>query len=186
MARPVKYDLIKILDDAMELFWEKGFENVSIVDLILHTGINRSTMYSLFSDKEALFKEALHHYYAKRASMMIGILQTNTGKKGVELFLGKFIFREEFRACLFSICMGKGDFMREEVFDVPKKFFLDLRQQLEKNLMDASANGEFNGNAKAIALTIVTIVHGFSIHGKYNHQKEDGELIIQTILALLK
>ncbi|AHJ12829.1 TetR/AcrR family transcriptional regulator [Sulfurospirillum multivorans] len=55
MARPVKYDLIKILDDAMELFWEKGFENVSIVDLILHTGINRSTMYSLFSDKEALF-----------------------------------------------------------------------------------------------------------------------------------
>lgn len=33
MARPTEYDLEKVLDNAMKLFWYKGYENVSIYDL---------------------------------------------------------------------------------------------------------------------------------------------------------
>ncbi len=32
MARPTEYDLEKVLDNAMELFWQKGYENVSMAD----------------------------------------------------------------------------------------------------------------------------------------------------------
>ncbi len=45
MARPVEYDLEKVLDNAMEIFWQKGYEGVSMAELVLHTGLNRRTMY---------------------------------------------------------------------------------------------------------------------------------------------
>ena len=186
MARPVEYDLEKVLDNAMELFWQKGYENVSMADLVSYTGLNRRTMYSLFVDKEGIFKDALDNYYAKRSSNIIGILKNNSGKKGIEMFLNNFSFHDKFKGCLFNSCMSKGEFMKKESFDIPKEYFIDLRNQLEINLKDASKEGSFSGDAKAMALTIITLIHGFNIHGKYNHSKEEGELIIKNILNMIR
>jgi len=186
MARPVEYDLEKVLDNAMELFWQKGYENVSMADLVSYTGLNRRTMYSLFIDKEGIFKDALDNYYTKRSSKIIGTLKNNPGKKGIELFLNNFSFHDKFKGCLFNTCMSKGEFMKEDAFEIPKDYFIDLKNQLERNLNDASKEGEFTGDAKAMALVIITMIHGFNVHGKYNHSKEDGELIIKNILNMIR
>ena len=74
----------------MELFWKKGYENVSMSDLVSHTGLNRRTMYSLFVDKEGLFKDALNNYYEKSSSRIISLLKNNQGKNGI-----KFIFKRK-------------------------------------------------------------------------------------------
>ena len=186
MARPVEYDLDKVLDSAMELFWQKGYENVSMADLVSFTGLNRRTMYSLFVDKEGIFKDALDNYYIKRSVMNIELLKNNPGKKGIVMFLEKFNFDKNFRGCLFTNCMGKGDFMKKDAFDIPKGFFTKLQVQIEENLKEASINKEFNGNAKAMALTIITLIHGLNVHGKYNHSKEDGEIIIKNIINMIQ
>lgn len=186
MARPAEYDLEKVLDNSMDLFWKKGYENVSMADLVSFTGLNRRTMYSLFTDKEGIFKDALDNYYIKRSSKNIELLKSNPGKKGVVLFLEKFNFDENFRGCLFTNCMGKSEFMKKETFDIPKEFFTKLQIQIEENLREASKNGEFNGDAKSMALTIITLIHGLNVHGKYNHSKEDGEAIIKNIINMIQ
>ena len=91
MARPVEYDIEEVLNNAMELFWEKGYEGVSMGQLVKYTGLNRRTMYSLFKDKEGLFKDALENYYIKRSAQKIAILKNNAGKKGIELFFQNFV-----------------------------------------------------------------------------------------------
>ncbi len=186
MARPVEYDLNKVLDSAMELFWQKGYENVSMAQIVEHTGLNRRTMYSLFKDKEGIFKDCLENYYLKRSSKIIALLKDNPGKKGIELFLKNFTFNDKFKGCLFNNCMGKGDLMNNDAFEIPKSYFESLRLQIEKNLEIAKSNGEFSGDVKALALTIITIIHGFNIFGKYNHSKEDGEIIINNILNMIR
>jgi len=185
MARPAEYDLEKILDSAMELFWQKGYDKVSMADLVSFTGLNRRTMYSLFCDKEGLFQEALEHYYAKRAIQNIQLLQSHPGKKGIVKFLEKFAFDRGFKGCLFTNCMAKGEFMRAEAFHIPKDFFTKLQLQIEENLKEAKINKEFSGNPKSMALTIITLVHGLNIHGKYNHSKEDGNIIINNIAGMI-
>ena len=75
MARPVEYDLNKVLDSAMEIFWQKGYEGVSMAELVSYTGLNRRTMYSLFTDKEGLFKDALENYYSKLSAQKLTILK---------------------------------------------------------------------------------------------------------------
>lgn len=186
MARPVEYDLEKVLDSAMELFWQKGYENVSMAQLVEHTGLNRRTMYSLFKDKEGIFKDSLDNYYLKRSSKIIALLKDNPGKKGIELFLKIFSFNDKFKGCLFNNCMGKGEFMNDDAFDIPKSYFESLRLQIEKNLEIAKNDGEFSGDVKTMALTIITIIHGFNIFGKYNHSKEDGEIIIKNVLNMIR
>lgn len=185
MARPVEYDLQKVLDNAMEIFWQKGYEGVSMAQLVDKTGLNRRTMYSLFNDKEGLFRDALDNYYSKRSSRILGILKKNPGKEGLVLFLRNFTFGKNFKGCFFSNTMREKDFVDECTYDIPKEYFNSLKKQLEINLTQAKKDNEFSGSVEAMALTIITLIHGFHVHGKYNHSKEDSKLILENIITMI-
>lgn len=185
MARPTEYDIEKVLDDAMDIFWKKGYEGVSMAQLVKYTGLNRRTMYSLFKDKEGVFRDALDNYYTKRSAQKLSILKNNPGKKGVELFFQSFIFTKDFKGCLFSNTMREKDFMNEETYNIPKEYFEKISSQMEINLIQAKNDGVFHGDPRAMALTIITLIHGFHVYGKYNHSKEDGETIVQNIINMI-
>lgn len=56
------FDEEAVLEKAMQVFWEKGFEPTSIADLIDGTGINRGSLYNAFGGKHQLFVKALLKY----------------------------------------------------------------------------------------------------------------------------
>jgi TetR/AcrR family transcriptional repressor of nem operon len=185
MARPVEYDLQNVLDNAMEIFWKKGFEGVSMAQLVDETGLNRRTMYSLFNDKEGLFRDALDNYYSKRSSQKLSILKEHSGKNGLILLLRSFTFGKDFKGCLFSNTMREKDFVDERTYDIPKEYFDSLKKQIQVNLTQAKKDREFTGNVEAMALTIITMIHGFHVHGKYNNSKEDSRLIIENVINMI-
>ncbi len=186
MARPVEYDLDKVLDSAMEIFWQKGYEGVSMAELVSYTGLNRRTMYSLFKDKEGLFRDALENYYSKRSASKLTVLRENSGKKGIEVFFQTFMFSDNFKGCLFSNTMREKDFMNDETYNIPKEYFDNICAQMEINLSQAKEMGEFSGDARSMAMIIITFIHGFHVYGKYNHSKEDSDTIIKNILSMIR
>jgi len=62
MARPRSFDESAVLDRAMELFWQRGYEATSISDLEAHLGLGRQSLYNTFGDKHELFLKALERY----------------------------------------------------------------------------------------------------------------------------
>tara|TARA_Y100000766_G_C18868509_1_gene587054 strand:- start:686 stop:1273 length:588 start_codon:yes stop_codon:yes gene_type:complete len=62
MARNKKFDKSEVVKDAMLLFWEKGFYQTSVQDLVQEIGINRASLYDTYHDKEGLFKESFEFY----------------------------------------------------------------------------------------------------------------------------
>ena len=55
------------LDQALQVFWEKGYEGASVADLTAAMGINPPSLYAAFGNKEASIPKALDRYEAKRA-----------------------------------------------------------------------------------------------------------------------
>ncbi|MEE8217890.1 MAG: helix-turn-helix domain-containing protein [Vicinamibacteria bacterium] len=62
MARPREFDSEETLERAMTLFWERGYEATSVQDLVERTGVNRSSLYSVYGDKQGVFLAALDRY----------------------------------------------------------------------------------------------------------------------------
>ena len=62
MARPREFDRDAALRQAMESFWELGYEGTSTATLVERLGIGRSSLYAAFGSKDGLYVEAMDHY----------------------------------------------------------------------------------------------------------------------------
>ncbi|MAU10012.1 MAG: hypothetical protein CL607_09345 [Anaerolineaceae bacterium] len=62
MARKREFSEKDVLDKAISIFLEKGFEATSILDLKRAMGISTSSMYDTFGDKRGVFVKALGRY----------------------------------------------------------------------------------------------------------------------------
>lgn len=61
-GRKREFDEHIALQRAMEVFWRKGYAAASLSDLTREMGINKTSMYSAFGNKEALFIKVVRHY----------------------------------------------------------------------------------------------------------------------------
>lgn len=62
MARQREFDPKVVLQSAMAVFWEKGYCDTSIEDLVQQTGVSRYGLYGTFENKHGLFLAALDYY----------------------------------------------------------------------------------------------------------------------------
>jgi len=61
-GRPVEFDRNVALEEAMQLFWSRGYEATSLPELLERMGIARSSFYQSFGSKQDLFLEAVERY----------------------------------------------------------------------------------------------------------------------------
>ena len=62
MSRHKQYDRAELLDRAVELFRNQGFNGTSTAELVTELGVNRKSMYAEFGSKQELFEATLEHY----------------------------------------------------------------------------------------------------------------------------
>ncbi|HET9970565.1 MAG TPA: TetR/AcrR family transcriptional regulator [Streptosporangiaceae bacterium] len=62
MARPRSFSTEDAVAAAAAVFWSKGYRDTAIADLEQATGLNRSSLYTAFGTKQAIFGLALRWY----------------------------------------------------------------------------------------------------------------------------
>ncbi|PHS58713.1 MAG: hypothetical protein COB17_01840 [Sulfurimonas sp.] len=62
IGRPKSFDNDTVIDLAMQYFWEHGYDNSSLEDLLSAMSIKKSSFYANFKSKENLFSLALDLY----------------------------------------------------------------------------------------------------------------------------
>ncbi len=66
MARPREFDPQDVLQTAVDLFWEKGYFDGSVDEIVKRSGVAKYGIYGTFGTKRELFKKALTQFAADR------------------------------------------------------------------------------------------------------------------------
>lgn len=61
-GRPRVFVEHEVLDNAMQVFWQHGYEASSIAQLRAATGLSSASLYGAFGSKEGLFERTIQHY----------------------------------------------------------------------------------------------------------------------------
>lgn len=193
MGRTREFDEEKVLDAAMQLFWEKGYEATSLSDLTSRMGIQRPSIYSAFGDKKELFEAALRKYTMTRASDVRSRLQNTPSVKEAFCTFFKDVADEEYtenrsRGC-FCINTMVELAPHDEKFEIltrEHQMYLSIifQETIERGIQ--SGELEADVNAKALSQALIVSLIGLTVIMKSRPERSFVDNTIDVILTLLK
>ncbi len=68
-GRPRNFDEMEALEKATQVFWSKGYDGVTIDDLVDGMGVGRPSLYAVFGDKRTLFLRVLRAYAERKGAL---------------------------------------------------------------------------------------------------------------------
>ncbi len=68
-GRPRSFDEMGALEKATQVFWSKGYDGVTIDDLVAGMGVGRPSLYAIFGDKRAIFLRVLRAYAERKGAL---------------------------------------------------------------------------------------------------------------------
>jgi AcrR family transcriptional regulator len=74
-GRPRSFDEGDALGRATQVFWSKGYDGVTIDDLVAGMGVGRPSLYAVFGDKRTLFLRVLKAYAETKGALVANALR---------------------------------------------------------------------------------------------------------------
>lgn len=154
MARPREFDEDKVIQKAMAIFLERGYDATSIRDLEKATGLSRISIYNTFGDKEGLFLRALDLYHSNATRLFEKIAQG--GLEDIDRFFEWFARPFHPDASNQSGCLMVNtilDIMQVEkaVYEKVETYRNMLRSTYARALQNSQEKGEMEATDTEIA-----------------------------------
>lgn len=188
LGRPRAFDVDRALDQALQVFWSKGYEGASLTDLTSAMGINRPSLYAAFGNKEELFRKALDRYAEGPAAYVNGALDEPTARGVVERLLGSIADSLSNpcnpRGCLMVqgalSCSDTAEPIRQELIARRAVSQDQLRQRFERAL----AEGDLPAGTDPadLARYVTTIAHGMSIQAAGGAGRDELRRVVEIAL----
>ena len=74
MARPREFETQDALERAMQVFWQHGYKDASLPDLLDGMGLTRGSLYKAFKDKKSLYLLVLDRYETTQVDTAVRLL----------------------------------------------------------------------------------------------------------------
>lgn len=90
MGRPREFDEAEAIDRATDVFWQFGYQDASLPDLLEGMGLTRGSLYKAFKDKKNLYLLVLAHYELVAVDASAAMLTAPDGPDGALRLIGLF------------------------------------------------------------------------------------------------
>src|SRR5438067_12523953 len=187
-GRPRTFDADRALDNALEVFWRKGYEGASLSDLTKAMRINRPSLYAAFGDKEHLFRRALDRYAAGPAAYACEALKEPTARAVVERLLYSTVDAmgdsRNPRGCLLVqgalACGDDASSVRRELSSRREAGEEALKQRLKR----AKSEGDLPLDSDPVALAryVATITQGMAVQAASGADRAELRKIVDVAL----
>ncbi len=188
-GRPREFDKEAALKQARDLFWERGYEGVSMADLSSALGLASARLYAAFGSKEQLFRDAVLLYEAEEGGFADRALaEEPTAGLAVERLLREAInlYTRETgpRGCMVvssaTNCASENDsigrWLEEHRRVRTAAIVQRIRQAAQAGELSPGTDADALGNLCAASL------HGISVQARDGATKES---LLKTVPLLL-
>ncbi|MET0430590.1 MAG: TetR/AcrR family transcriptional regulator [Microvirga sp.] len=189
-GRPRTFDRAAVLEKAMDVFWQHGFEGSSLSDLTTAMGINSPSLYAAFGSKEALYLEAVRHFSRTTGS---GTLQALADESSLRDGLARMLCASidcatqdlRPRGCMVTLgaihCAPENERVRAELMEMRRAVRDTLRLRIEKAIADGQLPAD--SDAGSLATYYASVTPGISIQAHDGAGREELMGIVAHALA---
>jgi AcrR family transcriptional regulator len=174
----------RILQAAMTLFSQRGFEHTTVTQIAKRAGVSRASIFWHFGDKATLFGEACAQFFMPfREQLKERLLHIEAGKRLPEIFSVYDRFVTENRSAIQA-------FMRwvmesPELRAALQPMLLDLHEQFRQDVKVTLEELMPPGyDADALATGLVSLLDGNLILGLVDPDPTGGERRVAAVRAL--
>ncbi|GAL30888.1 transcriptional regulator TetR family [Vibrio variabilis] len=190
MARKANFCKQEKLEQAMALFWSKGFANTSINDLTETLAINRFSLYNTFGDKETLYYQALDNYLSSISFPKLEPLRARgAGIETLETFLVGFAEKQKENTCGCFIQNAVVEHAGEnqEVLKRSDALFNTLQTAIVEAIKSAQHQSQISlkQDAESLGQFVICQMQGMRVLGKAKRYQEI-DTATQVLLQYLK
>ena len=186
MGRPRQFNSDEVLDRSMREFWERGYRDTSVDDLVTATGVRPGSLYNAFpGGKHRLFLQALDRYSKLVVPEKLGNLErADAGLAELRAYfdgLLKDLSTPEGRmGCLMVNSTIELAAVDSEVGEVVRSHMARLERSAERALRNAKRRGEIpqSIDPRAKATQLMATGMGLMVVGK----TDPGRKLLKTIV----
>ncbi len=187
-----QFDETAVLERAMDLFWEQGYEATGMSELVAQMGVGRQSLYDTFGDKRSLFLSALEHYADTYQGAVLAVLEGSEPPleriRRVVRMWQEGASGPHCRGCLLANSAAELGYADPEISEMIRARLRRLEDAIRRVLAEAVARGELSSDPppRALARTLVAIANGMHVVGKTSPSKAAIADIADTALALIE
>ncbi|MEX0290088.1 MAG: TetR/AcrR family transcriptional regulator [Flavobacteriaceae bacterium] len=192
MPRVETFDREEVLNQSMQLFWEKGYHGTSMQELVDATGLNRSSIYNSFGSKLELYQASLTHYQkASGGCFQNALMKADNPLQALRLifenFLEVILEDEEGKGCFVMNC--KAEMANKD--DKLQKWLLDHQAGalalFEDLIKDGQEQGVINSreDSMSYAYYMLNAFQGFRMTGILIRDRKILQHIIDNSINVL-
>lgn len=190
MGRPRGFDEAEVLGAAMLTFWERGYARTSIGDLVDATGVSRSSLYSVWGDKDGLFASALDRYEALVVSFVLGPVEAEDADlTSIEQVLRSLVAAAEQApgafGCLFSHTASERARIDQDAAARVHEHQRRMQSAYGNALRNAASSLREDLAVDATAAMLTVFTRGLTTQIRAGTARADLDASVSAVLALL-
>jgi AcrR family transcriptional regulator len=190
-GRPRAFDRDAALAQATTLFWKKGYEATSILELTEAMGVAAPSLYAAFGSKEQLYEEALDYYVKTYEGFVFdGFRAASTARGAVEAYLRDSAsaltggVRDMPRGCMATLSFvdkSEHPALSELMRAGRALAFTRLRERMERGVCDGDLPAEVD--CAALARFAQNVQSGMSILARDGASQAELEAVANIAMS---
>ena len=188
MGRPRAFQEEQVIGRALEVFWARGYQRTTVVELTSATGLAAQSLYGAFGNKQRLFRRALERYAAEgRVAVREALESGETPLAGIRAYLDRQVTLacegHRQRGCLMAntaLELLPGDAAVQAAVGTN---FADIHSELSNAVRRAQAVGEIDRQRSAgvIGWQLLVLVEGLQVLGRTAGRDELQAVVIASL-----